>query len=190
MKKTVLHIQNMCCQRCIDAVTTELKNLNVKTYYVKLGEAEVEAQDKAMINNIQEALKNRGFDINRSNEEIIAEKVRTAIYELIDENIKAHKQLYQLHDFLEAKLKMSYRSFARIFSSYKKMSIERYFISIKIEKSKDLIGNSHLQFQEIADALGYKSLQHLSAQFKKITGVTMSQYKATQVKKRTFLDRI
>ena len=55
---------------------------------------------------------------------------------------------------------------------------------------KDLLENSNMQLSEIADAMGYKSLQHLSAQFKNVSGLTMQQYKKSKVKKRVFIDRL
>ncbi|HZF63137.1 MAG TPA: AraC family transcriptional regulator [Chitinophagaceae bacterium] len=43
---------------------------------------------------------------------------------------------------------------------------------------------------EIADALGYSSVQHLSQQFKKITGLTPTHFKQLKEARRTPLDRV
>ena len=47
----------------------------------------------------------------------------------------------------------------------------------KIERIKELITYDELSVKEIADQLGYSSLQALSSQFKKETGITPSDFK-------------
>ena len=39
-----------------------------------------------------------------------------------------------------------------------------------------MIRNQHMNFSQIADSLGYSSIHYFSRQFKKITGLTPSQY--------------
>lgn len=51
-----------------------------------------------------------------------------------------------------------------------------YFSSMKINAAKQLIRNNQLNFTEIADRLGYNSIHYFSRQFKKITGMTPSEY--------------
>jgi len=47
-----------------------------------------------------------------------------------------------------------------------------------------------LVFGEIAWKLGYSSTAHLSAQFKKVTGLTAGHFKTLATKRRKSLDRI
>ncbi|MBL7732226.1 MAG: helix-turn-helix transcriptional regulator, partial [Chitinophagaceae bacterium] len=57
------------------------------------------------------------------------------------------------------------------------ITIEQFFILQKIEKVKEWLVYGELSLNEISYKLGYSSVSHLSAQFKKITGLTPSDFK-------------
>jgi AraC-like DNA-binding protein len=64
-----------------------------------------------------------------------------------------------------------------LFSSVEGVTLEQYIIRQKIEKVKELLFYDELNLSEIANRLGYSSVAHLSAQFKKVTGFTPSEMK-------------
>jgi len=66
----------------------------------------------------------------------------------------------------------------------------KFFILQKIEKVKEWIAYDELTLSEIAWKLGYSSVAHLSAQFKKITGLTPSHFKKHGANNRKSLDNI
>lgn len=51
-----------------------------------------------------------------------------------------------------------------------------YFSNMKIDEARQLIRDGHMNFTQIADSLGYTSIHYFSRQFKKITGMTPSEY--------------
>lgn len=51
-----------------------------------------------------------------------------------------------------------------------------YFSRMKVELAKQMIREHHYNFTQIADALGFSSIHYFSRQFKKITGMTPSEY--------------
>lgn len=189
MKASVLHIRNMCCQRCIEAVTDELQSLGLVLRNVKLGEANI-SSDKINLPVIEAALNKRGFVLIKDEEEILVEKIKTVILDLVHHLTEMEKSNFVFSSYLEEQIKVPYRTLSRIFSQHKHLTIEKYFILLKIEKAKDLIENSNLQFSEIADSLRYKSHQHLSAQFKQVAGMTMHDYKKSGRKKRKLIETI
>jgi AraC-like DNA-binding protein len=77
-----------------------------------------------------------------------------------------------------------------LFSSVEGKTIEKYLILQKIEKVKELLVYDELTLNEISYKLGYSSVQHLSKQFKNITGLAPSHYKEIREKKRKPLDRL
>ena len=77
-----------------------------------------------------------------------------------------------------------------IFSELENQTIEKYFIQQKIERVKELLTYGEKSLSEIAYLLNYSSVAHLSAQFKKVSEQTPSQYKLTQQKARKTLDTI
>jgi len=59
-----------------------------------------------------------------------------------------------------------------------------------MEKVKELLSYNELTLSEIAYRLGYSSVAYLSAQFKKATGLTPSQFKKLGINLRKPIDQI
>ncbi|SRR5258705_7335751 len=190
MKTTTIHLRNMCCQRCIEAVTNELQSLGLNVSSVKLGIAHYSGGEKNSNQKIETALQKRGFILLSDEEEILVEKIKTATMHLVHHLPEMEKTDFLLSSYLEEQTKVSYRTLSRVFSKHKDIRLEKYFILLKTEKIKDLIENSGFHFSEIADMMGYKSHQHLSAQFRQVTGMTMHDYEKSRKKKRIYVDKL
>ncbi|MCK7537162.1 MAG: AraC family transcriptional regulator [Marinilabiliales bacterium] len=89
-----------------------------------------------------------------------------------DDQIKVN-----LSDHLSEKLKHNYTYLANLFSEVKGTTIEKYYLTHKIEKVKELLVYDELNLTEIAWKLHYSSVAHLSNQFRKMTGLTPTQFK-------------
>jgi AraC family transcriptional regulator len=74
-----------------------------------------------------------------------------------------------------------------LFSSVEESTIENYFIEQRIEKAKELLVYGQLTLSQIAFDLDYSSTDHLSTQFKKITGLTPTYFKDIGIAKRKSL---
>ena len=70
-----------------------------------------------------------------------------------------------------------YHSLSVLFSSVENITIEQYIIKQKIERVKELIKYDDRSLSEISYMMNYSSVQHLSNQFKSITGFTPSEFK-------------
>jgi AraC-like DNA-binding protein len=70
------------------------------------------------------------------------------------------------------------------------MTIQQFIIIHKIERVKELMLYHELNLTEISYQLHYSSVAHLSGQFKKITGLTPSQFKQLKDKRRLPLENI
>ena len=75
------------------------------------------------------------------------------------------------------KFSYSYNHLNKVFKSTEKISIEKYFLKLKIEKIKEYLSYDELSIKEISYQLGYNSVSHLSNHFKKATGFSPSHYK-------------
>jgi AraC-like DNA-binding protein len=71
-----------------------------------------------------------------------------------------------------------YPSISKLFSEVEGITIEQFFLLQKIEKTKEWLIYNELSLSQIAFNLGYSSTQHLSSQFKKLTGMTPTQFKS------------
>lgn len=64
----------------------------------------------------------------------------------------------------------------KLFRSKCGSGIITYFSHMKIMRAKEMIREQNMNFTQIADSLGYTSIHYFSRQFKKITGMTPSEY--------------
>jgi AraC-like DNA-binding protein len=95
-----------------------------------------------------------------------------------------------LSDFLSEKLNYDYTYLANLFSEVKGITIEKFYLTHKIKKVKELIIYDELNLTEIAHKMNYYSATHLSNQFKKITGLTPSHFKKLKNKQRQTLEDV
>ena len=87
--------------------------------------------------------------------------------------------------YLRDKLNHDYTYLSNLFSEAQGTTIEQYIILNKIERIKELIIYDELSITEIAQKMNYSSVAYLSNQFKKVTGLTPTQYRNLKVKRRS-----
>ena len=176
----------MVCVRCKMVVKSELDKLGVQYTSIELGEVEIPDNiEKDQLSNLSVALKMTGLELMDDNKNILVEKIKTIIIELIhynDEQIKIN-----LSDYLSEKLNHNYTYLSNLFSEVKGTTIEQFYLANKIEKVKELLFYDELNLAEIAYKLHYSSVAHLSNQFKKMTGLTPSHFKNLKNNRRSVL---
>jgi AraC family transcriptional regulator len=184
-----LYVKNMVCQRCISVVTDELKNNGVKPVAVRMGEVDLVKELSAdQMAKIDAALKKHGFEVLDDRRKKLIQKIKTLLIKKVqDGEIEEH---FKLSDYLASQMNKDYSSLSKLFSEVEGITIENFFILQKIEKIKEWIAYDELILSEIAWKLGYSSLAHLSAQFKKVTGLNPSHFKKIGLNDRKSLDSI
>ena len=166
----------MVCVRCKMVVKSELEKFGLHYVSVELGEAEITEEITApQREELAAALKETGLELIEDKKIILVERIKASIIELVhftDDQIKVN-----LSDHLSQKLNHNYTYLANLFSEVKGVTIEKYYLSHKIEKVKELLAYGELNLTEIAWKLHYSSVAHLSNQFRKMTGLTPTQFK-------------
>lgn len=184
-----LHIKGMVCRRCIQVVSNELKDLGMEIISIELGKAIIkDPQHKINIEIIQQVLQQNGFELLTDEESKIIENVKIIMI-LITDVLPILMKL-NLSQILSNKTGKEYTYLSKLFSKVEGITIEKYFIQLKIEKAKEFIQDGQLNFTEIAYELGYSSVNYLSNQFKQSTGMNMSNYKKRAYGNRRALDKI
>ncbi|MAU27447.1 MAG: hypothetical protein CMH48_02435 [Muricauda sp.] len=184
-------IKNMVCRRCLKVIKQELHDLRITVLSLELGKLTVKAPEIAIVEvdqKVVDVLHSNGFEIAKSEEEMIVEKIKIALISLVADipiNIRE-----KTSDYLASILHREYKVLSKIFSKNENSTIEKYFIKLKIEKVKELIQLRQHTFSDIAYMLDYSSVNHLSRQFKEIMGMSMTDYKNSQEWQRGFLDEI
>lgn len=180
----------MVCNRCIKVVNDELDKLGFKILSIELGKVEIQKKiDDAHIKTISEVLNNNGFELIDDKKSKLIDKIKTTIIELIHYQ-KEKAEHINISDFLSNEIGFDYSYLSNSFSSFEGTTIEKYIINQKIERVKELLVYDELSLNEISYQLGYSSVQHLSNQFKKITGLSPSHFKKVKENKRKPLDEV
>jgi AraC-like DNA-binding protein len=184
-------IKNMVCKRCLKVIKQELEEIHIKVLSLELGKLTVEAIIGTHVQideKVSEVLHSNGFEIAKNEAEIIVENIKITLIELVTQLPFHLKQKTSEH--LASELHRDYKILSKIFSKNENTTIEKYLIKLKVEKVKELIQLQQHTFSDIAYLLDYSSVNHLSRQFKNITGLSMTDYKNEQVWERNFFDEI
>jgi AraC-like DNA-binding protein len=168
-------------------VKDELTKLGLHYTSVELGEADiVETLSSEQQDQFKDALVRSGLELMDDKKSVLIQKIKNVIVELIhytDEPLAVNFSV-----FLSKKLDYDYTYLANLFSEVQGITIEKFIITHKIERVKELLVYNELNLTEIAFLMHYSSVAHLSAQFKKITGLTPSHFKQLKEKRRSMLE--
>jgi AraC family transcriptional regulator len=183
-----LFIKNMVCDRCVMVVRQQLEALSVEYKSVQLGTVVLgKALSEEQFTGLKEKLSFLGFELLDDRKATIVSQVKSAVIQYIHGGQELNKKFSVL---LSEKLGLDYHYISALFSSVEGITLEKYVILHRIERAKELLAYNEMNLSEIADALGYSSVQHLSQQFKKETGLTPSQYKQLKENNRRPLDQV
>jgi AraC-like DNA-binding protein len=179
----------MVCIRCQLVVKSVLEKLGLKYRYVKIGEADIIGDiQQEQLEQLKINLKKAGLFLMDNRKSILVEKIKNVIIELVyyrEDQIKVN-----LSDYLSEKLNYDYTYLANLFSEVKGLTIEKFYLTHRIEKVKELIVYDELNLSEIAYKMHYSSVAHLSNQFKKYTGLTPTHFKNLKNKRRETLEDV
>ena len=171
-----LIIKNMVCPRCITSVEQLLKKNHLEVKHVGLGEVELTTEPtEAQLINFATELEQTGFELLDDQKKQLIEQVKNLLIGKVQSgSIEEH---FSVSKFLGNQIFKDYTSISKLFSEVEGITIEQFFILQKIEKTKEWLMYNEQSLGQIAFELGYSSTQHLSNQFKKLTGMTPSQFK-------------
>ncbi len=170
-------------------VKSELEKMGFHYTRVELGETEImEDLSPDQMKRLDSALRCAGLELMDNKKSVIVEKIKAIIIELI--HYSDDQIMINLSDYLSEKLNHNYSHLSSLFSEVKGITIEQFYLTHKIEKVKELLVYDELNLTEIAYRMHYSSVAHLSNQFKKITGMTPTQFKNLKNRSRKILSDI
>jgi len=179
----------MVSRRCKMLVREEFLVLGLHPLSVELGVVETaEKISKQQHKELNKNLKRSGLEILDSKASILLEKIKNVVVDMVHYSDEAPVKDYSAH--LSKTLHYDYTYLSNFFSHTHGMTIQHFIITHKIERAKELIMYDELTLTQIAYLLQYGSVQHLSTQFKKITGLTPSFFKNLKKKHRIELENL
>lgn len=185
-----LHIKNMVCNRCKAAVAALLQTQGLNPVAVELGEVDVAETTlaPAVKQALADALHTAGFELIDDRAGRLIEGIKATVIQAIHHSDGPPEEAFST--LLSAALHHEYSGLSKLFSETEGLTIEQYIIRQKTERVKELLVYDELPLAQIAWQTGYSSTAHLSAQFKKVTGLTPTAFKALHHKPRTVLDAV
>jgi YesN/AraC family two-component response regulator len=179
----------MVSLRCKLIVQSELERLGLKFTVVELGEVELsEVMSNVQLVELKAALLRSGLELMEDKKSMLIERIKNIIVEMI--HYSDERPVLNFSSFLSEKLDYDYNYLSNLFSEVKGTTIEHYIISHKIERAKELLIYNELTLTEIAYKLHYSNVAHLSNQFKKVTGLTPTFFKAMKHKRLIALESL
>ncbi len=177
----------MVCDRCKLVLQKGLEDAGVKVVQMKLGEVVVEDHNLNS-EELKQVFGRHGFELVSAPDSVLCEKIKAQLIRIaaelpLDPGVK-------LSELISREIGRDYSSLSRSFSRHEGITIEKYFLQLKIEKAKELIQLGQHSFTEIAYLLDYSGINHLSRHFKQSTGLSMSEFREDQSQPRKSLDKI
>jgi YesN/AraC family two-component response regulator len=170
-------------------VKDELRKLGLHFVVVDMGVVDImEDLDAAQREELKAALALSGLELMDDKRAMLIERIKSVIIEMVHYSHELTKTNFS--DYLSEKLNHDYTYMANMFSEVQGVTIEKFIISHKIERVKELIIYNELNLTEIAWMMHYSSVAHLSNQFKKVTGLSPSHFKKMKDKRRNPIEDI
>ena len=184
-----LYIKYMVSSRCKMIVSDQLNKLGLNPTAVNLGEVEIREEITSPLRaQLKVSLQQYGLDLIEDKKAILIEKIKNVIIETVHFSETLPSVKFSI--YLSEKLNYDYTYLSNLFSQSSGTTIEHFILRHKIERVKELITYNELNLTEIAWKMNYSSVAHLSCQFKKITGLTASDFKSKHQKERRMLERV
>jgi len=171
-----LQIKDMVCPRCILVVEKELTDLGATVLNIELGHVTITYSNDLSIEQIGNKLREFGLELIENKEEMIAEQIKINVRNFI-KKIESTQEQITLSEFLSKEIGKNYNLLSKLFSKKESQTIESFYIEKRIERVKELLKYDEFNLSEISVKLGYSSVHYLSSQFKKVTGISVSDFK-------------
>lgn len=176
-----VYIKNMVCNRCIMVVRSEVEKSGLEIDSITFGE--VVTKDETISPEVLESLKKvligHGFEIIDDSKVRLIERIKAMVIQIIHRNDTINLKT-NWSDLITEGVPYEYNYISNLFSGIAGITLEQYIIRQRVERVKELLLYDELTLSQIADKLGYSSVAHLSAQFKKVTGFTPSELKKSR----------
>lgn len=187
---TEILIKGMVCERCVSVIKDGLTALGYKINKISLGKLFIETElNKNDQSRIEYFLAENGFTLISNRQLRIVTQAKELIADVFNKNTKYDSNL-KFSSLLSENLHMNYDSISALFTELEGITVEKYIIAKRLEKVKELLVYTEFTLTEIAYTTGFSSINHLSRQFKELTGFPPSHFKSVRQSKQTLSGKI
>lgn len=177
-----LVIKNMYDKDSKEWLVTVLRDLEIlHEKEISLGELSLQsAISQQKFQELKMRLEDKGLAVISDRRQILTEQIK---YVVLDMLAQPERPMENYSHFIAKKMLHNYSYLANVFSQTEGITIEHFIINQKLEKAKELLLGSDHSIGQVADLLGYSSVGHFSNQFKKVLGITPTEFKKHQFNK-------
>lgn len=180
--KETISIKNMVCRRCVDTVDRVLRELELPFQCVEIGSASFQAPlTKTQREALEIRLEAQGFSILTSRQAQLVERIKKRVQDRV-RHPESEGVEQKLSSDLAEQLRYDYSHLSKLFSSIEGITIERYFILQRLERTKELLAYNERSITQIAQEAGYSNAAHLASSFKKETGMRPRDFRKAKMK--------
>lgn len=175
----------MVCARCIDVVRNELTKAGFNVLDIRLGQATLGGPLRADdVKQIKARLTQQGFSlIEEERHQTVPQRTKAFLQSYFNQDDLSENKS-RLSAQLQDALSLDYDTISGQFAKAEGVTLEKYVIARRIDKVKEWLVYSDETLTEIAHRTGYSSVQHLSNQFRKQTGLTPSYFRQVRQQKQ------
>jgi AraC-like DNA-binding protein len=171
-----LLIKNIISLHSLQFVKSELERLGIHGISIEPAEITTSGElTSFQYDRLRFVLEQAGVELFTDKKDALIQRIKGLIMEIVYNTKEA--PVYNLSTYLSEKLQHDYTYMSNLFSDRLHTTIEKFYICHKIERAKELLVYEGMTLTEIAYKMHYSSVAHLSSQFKRVAGVTPSQYK-------------
>lgn len=180
---STLYPKNMTCSCCMLVIRQLMERAGAIIQEIKLGKIDFLfdplLHNKAFYIDLLAA---NGFEPATNRDDQLVDKIKSVVIELIHKAGNVNS-IIRNSDYLVERIGLSYTYLSALFSKVEHITLEKYIILHKIEKAKELIDYDELTLSEIAIQLGYSSVHYLSNQFRQVTGISVTEYRKSNLER-------
>lgn len=166
----------MVSPRCKMILREELKKASLSYSISPYGAIEfLEETSQDQLEALNNNLLRSGLELLDENDSILIDRIINMVIEVI--HYSDELPMMSFEEIMNKSLGSEGESILKIFSDVKGISIIQFIVLQKVERVKELLLYEDLSLAEIAEKLRYQSVPHLTAQFKKFTGLSPGYYK-------------
>ncbi|MFA6816512.1 MAG: AraC family transcriptional regulator [Lentisphaeria bacterium] len=113
------------------------------------------------------------LELEENLEQINIPELLSRALELMEHHVSQKMSTKEIADILNT----TTITLNRLFKKYFKNTPINYFIYLKMETAKSLLGNKNIQIQEVAQSVGYSNSLYFSSEFKKRIGISPREFR-------------
>lgn len=174
------YVKYMVSLRCKEIVIEELNKLGLKFTIATDGGIEFfDEISQEQLDELDKNLQRTGLVLLSEDNSFLVDRIINTIIELIHYTDELPKLNFK--EIINENIVSGNESILKIFSDVMGMSVIKFIINQKIERTKELLVYDDLPLSVISEKLNYKNEQYLIAQFKKVSGLTPAYFKQIRV---------